>query len=78
MATRRWTWPPGPGILALATAKLGAKVVGTDFSPLMVERLQARVTKASWLPERILGTAPPMEVCWANFRRSSGGTFWTV
>ncbi|MEE8157749.1 MAG: methyltransferase domain-containing protein [Dehalococcoidia bacterium] len=33
----------GPGILTLAVAKLGANVLGTDFSPLMVERLQARV-----------------------------------
>ena len=36
----------GPGILTLAAAKLGAKVLGTDFSLSMVERLQARV--AGW------------------------------
>ena len=36
----------GPGILTLAAAKLGARVLGTDFSPSMVERLQARVAEA--------------------------------
>ena len=36
----------GPGILTLAAAKLGAKVLGIDFSPSMVERLQARVAEA--------------------------------
>ena len=36
----------GPGILTLAAGKLGAKVLGTDFFPSMVERLQARVAEA--------------------------------
>ena len=36
----------GPGNLTLAAAKLGAKVLGIDFSPAMVERLQARVAEA--------------------------------
>jgi ubiquinone/menaquinone biosynthesis C-methylase UbiE len=36
----------GPGILSLAAAKLGAKVLGTDFSSPMVARLQARAAEA--------------------------------
>ena len=36
----------GPGILTLAAAKFGAEVLGTDFSPSMVERLRARGVEA--------------------------------
>lgn len=32
----------GPGTLALAAARGGARVVATDFSPVMVEQVQAR------------------------------------
>ena len=32
----------GPGGLSLPAARLGAKVVATDWSPAMIERLEAR------------------------------------
>ncbi|MFQ5903228.1 MAG: methyltransferase domain-containing protein [Candidatus Binatia bacterium] len=35
----------GSGALTLAAAKVGAHVVATDFSPQMIERLRARITK---------------------------------
>ncbi len=35
----------GSGALTLAAAKLGARVVATDFSPLMIRRLRARLRK---------------------------------
>ena len=36
-------WLPGPGGLSLPAARLGAKVLATDWSPAMIERFEARI-----------------------------------